>query len=363
MAPRAFQSVRQYALGRRGRPRFKGRNHLDSVEGKTNGSGIRWRDGAVEWRGLRLRAMIDPGDPVTAHGLAGRVKYVRLVRRRLNGKARYWAQLVCEGQPYQKPGNTVGEGRIGVDPGPRVFGEYSGWPGRRGGRRWTWPHRSKAAGQKRAAGSGRWTAKGGPPTPETTCPTAAFAPAPSGGRFPINSARAKGSWPRRSGGLPPTAGACTGNWRMTSCGWGTTFGLSGTPLVPAPLWPFGGTGWAGRVCERADAQSRERWRAGATTPGADGAVPGVPRLRMCGEEAPLAARARVRVRIGAGPARRVQRVAGVHSRSRPARGGRMTARCGPGPQVLAGCGTAPAGGIESGERRGLYGLGARSCEG
>ncbi len=70
----AFQAVRQYALGKRGRPRFKGANQLDSVEGKTNRSGIRWRDGVVEWRGLRLRAIIPLDDPVIAYGPASRVK-------------------------------------------------------------------------------------------------------------------------------------------------------------------------------------------------------------------------------------------------------------------------------------------------
>ena len=122
IATRAFRGVREYAVGKKGKPRFKGPNQLDSVEGKANGSGIRWREGAVEWRGLRLRAVIDPLDAVVAHGLASRVKYVRLVRRRLNGRTRYWAQLICEGQPYQKPENTVGEGRVGIDPGPRHFG-------------------------------------------------------------------------------------------------------------------------------------------------------------------------------------------------------------------------------------------------
>jgi transposase len=122
VATRAFQAVRQYAVGRRGKPRFKGLNHLDSVEGKTNGSGIRWREGVVKWLGLRLRAVVDWSDPVIVHGLQSRVKYVRLVRRRLNGKVRYWAQLVCEGKPYQKPEHTVGAGRVGIDPGPRHFG-------------------------------------------------------------------------------------------------------------------------------------------------------------------------------------------------------------------------------------------------
>jgi len=122
VATRAFRAVREYALGKKGRPRHKGRNQLDSVEGKTNRAGIRWRGDAVEWRGLRLRAVIERSDAVIAHGLASRVKYARLVRRRLNGRERYGVQLICEGRPYQKPGNKVGQGKVGIDPGPRNFG-------------------------------------------------------------------------------------------------------------------------------------------------------------------------------------------------------------------------------------------------
>src|SRR5579859_7864715 len=54
LASRAFDAVQQYHFGKRGRPRFKGLNQLDSVEGKTNSSGIRWvvgesGSGWVEW--------------------------------------------------------------------------------------------------------------------------------------------------------------------------------------------------------------------------------------------------------------------------------------------------------------------------
>ena len=73
LATRAFRAAQQYAFGKRGRPRFKGKNHLDSVEGKSNDSGIRWRDDHVEWLGLNLPAIIDPRDPVVAHGLSSRV--------------------------------------------------------------------------------------------------------------------------------------------------------------------------------------------------------------------------------------------------------------------------------------------------
>ena len=118
LASRAFQAVQQHAFGKRGRPRFKGRNQMDTVEGKSNASGIRWREDRVEWLGLQLEAIIDRDDPVIAHGLSSRVKYVRLVRRKLNGKNRFYTQLVCEGRPFQKPQNPVGEGRVGLDIGP-----------------------------------------------------------------------------------------------------------------------------------------------------------------------------------------------------------------------------------------------------
>jgi putative transposase len=122
VASRAWNAVRQYQFGARGRPRFKGKGQFHSVEGKTNRQGIRWRDGAVVWGDLRLRARISASDPVVAHALASPIKYVRLVRRTLNGRVGFFVQLVCAGQPYQKPQNVVGGDVIGIDPGPRTFG-------------------------------------------------------------------------------------------------------------------------------------------------------------------------------------------------------------------------------------------------
>jgi putative transposase len=118
LATRAFKAVQQHSFGKRGRPRFKSKNQMDSVEGKSNASGIRWRDASVEWLGLKLEAIVDRDDPVIVHGLAARVKYVRIVRRKIKGHNRFYVQLVCEGKPYQKPKNYLGEGDVGLDLGP-----------------------------------------------------------------------------------------------------------------------------------------------------------------------------------------------------------------------------------------------------
>ena len=122
VASRAWNAVRQYQFGVRGRPRFRGKGQFHSVEGKTNKQGIRWRDGVVIWGDLRLRARISADDPVIAHALTCPIKYVRIVRRTLNGRVRFFAQLICAGKPYQKPQNVVGDGVIGIDPGPSTFG-------------------------------------------------------------------------------------------------------------------------------------------------------------------------------------------------------------------------------------------------
>src|SRR5262249_18494181 len=134
LASRAFDAVQKYHFGERGKPRFKGRHQLDSVEGKTNRSGIRWTyngtgRGHVEWRrgkvdgsgDLTLPAVIDPDDKVSQHGWGGRVKYVRLVRRKLNGRNRYYVQLVCEGLPYHKAKHALGNGVVGLDIGPSTI--------------------------------------------------------------------------------------------------------------------------------------------------------------------------------------------------------------------------------------------------
>lgn len=115
IATRAFKATEKVLLGRAKKIRFKGFNRFRSVEGKSNKTGIRWKDNQLVWGNLILQPFIDKNDPVLLHGLNSRVKYVRLIKRELNGKVRYFAQLVNEGLPFQKAKNTVGDELVGVD--------------------------------------------------------------------------------------------------------------------------------------------------------------------------------------------------------------------------------------------------------
>lgn len=115
LATRAFKASERVMLGMAQNVRYKVPNRFRSVEGKSNKQGIRWKDDCLVWGKLILKPIIDPVNPVIRHGLESPVKYVRLLWRVLNGKRRWYAQLVNEGLPYQKPQNYVSDGLVGLD--------------------------------------------------------------------------------------------------------------------------------------------------------------------------------------------------------------------------------------------------------
>ncbi len=122
LAAHAFAAVDKVAKGKAKDVRFKGRRGLRSLEGKTNAACIRWRDDRVLWNGLEL-PMVKAArkDPVIRHGLSSRVKYVRIVRREVHSRTRYYAQLVCEGLPYKKSEHAIGTETVGLDMGPSTI--------------------------------------------------------------------------------------------------------------------------------------------------------------------------------------------------------------------------------------------------
>ena len=139
LATRAFQAAQRVCLGQAKKVRFRSRGRgLDSLEGKTNKSGIRFvlqvseegNAGWLVWHDDHLPALIDWNDPVLKHGLSQRIKYVRLLRRHASSSRakgadcegyRYFAQVVVEGLPYQKPKHVVGTGTLGLDLGPSTI--------------------------------------------------------------------------------------------------------------------------------------------------------------------------------------------------------------------------------------------------
>lgn len=116
ISKRAFLASERVMFGGRAKKvRFKVNSRFRSLEGKTNKQGLRWKDDQLVWGSLKLRTIIDETNPVIVHGLTSPIKYVRLLWRELNGKRRWYVQLINEGIPYQKPQNSVSDGVVGLD--------------------------------------------------------------------------------------------------------------------------------------------------------------------------------------------------------------------------------------------------------
>lgn len=127
---RAFRAVQMHAFGKRGRPRFKGLNRLHSVEGKGDAV-IRLRlqgeQPVILWGSLTLPLKLVPRDRDgwQTQALSCRTKYVRILRRSVRGRSRWYAQLVQEGSAPGKDRLPVGEGIVGLDLGPSVIAGVS----------------------------------------------------------------------------------------------------------------------------------------------------------------------------------------------------------------------------------------------
>ncbi len=121
---RVFSCVQEYAFGKRGRPRFKGRNRpLHSIEGKSNVAGIRWNSdtATVSWgKGFVLPVMMPSisKDSYIHACLKADTKYCRIVWHMENGKRRWFVQLVQRGVAPAKYEFLANGKVVGLDIGP-----------------------------------------------------------------------------------------------------------------------------------------------------------------------------------------------------------------------------------------------------
>ena len=139
LATRAYQALNRVCVGEARRVRFRSRGRgLSSIENKRNDTGLRFvlqkpeegNRGFLIWKEDQVEAVIDWEDEVVAHGLRQRIKYARLVQRRVSSERaagadargfRYVVQLALEGVPQRKQKHAVGNDIIGADLGPATI--------------------------------------------------------------------------------------------------------------------------------------------------------------------------------------------------------------------------------------------------
>ena len=135
IATRIFQAVTRYKLGLGGCPRFKSFSRgLHSIEGKTNKTGLKFKpeEAVLDWCGHDYRVLIDQDDDYLQRALRDdsdpekwrKVKYCRLVRRRLRGKVRFYLQVVLEGTAPLKHVYAPVTERLAIDPCPQALAVF-----------------------------------------------------------------------------------------------------------------------------------------------------------------------------------------------------------------------------------------------
>lgn len=132
IATRCFSAFQGLMFHTANRVTFKKYGEMNSVEGKSNKTGIRFKDNKLVWNGLEINVIINKNDEYAQISLLNKVKYCRVVRKMIHGKYKYYIQLVLDGIPPMKHNketgeikNSIGIGNVGIDIGTQTIASSS----------------------------------------------------------------------------------------------------------------------------------------------------------------------------------------------------------------------------------------------
>lgn len=121
LASRAFSAVEKVHYRQAKRVSFKRLGAPMSVANKNNASGLRYLDGVVHWgKKIRIPVTLKTRDFYAQIALfENKLKYIRILKKEIRGKSRYFVQFILEGYPPFKPNRLYGEEnqRVGLDIG------------------------------------------------------------------------------------------------------------------------------------------------------------------------------------------------------------------------------------------------------
>ena len=103
---------------------YKKYGELNSLEGKSNKTGIRFKDDRIIWNGLKIPVIINYDNYYEYQAMQSVICYCRIVRKFVRNKDKFYVQIVCKGNPPVKVDTETGEikhhignGDVGMDIG------------------------------------------------------------------------------------------------------------------------------------------------------------------------------------------------------------------------------------------------------
>lgn len=123
IATRAYLALNKYLKNKAGKPRFKSKNRFSSIEGKSNVAGLKFKNNKVYYKGMVIDVIFDKKDlyGVQKHALGKKIKFCRLVRKKIKNRYVFFIQLILDGKPLIKEKNKSQDAIVGIDIGPSSY--------------------------------------------------------------------------------------------------------------------------------------------------------------------------------------------------------------------------------------------------
>lgn len=125
---RVYEAIEKLLSG--DKVKFKKYSEVNSIENKWNKSGLRYREenNIITWGRLSIPVIIKNSDMYAQKALLDRVKYIRIIRKFVRNKYKFYVQIIMEGIPPIKVNkqtgkikNSIGSGDVGVDIGTQTI--------------------------------------------------------------------------------------------------------------------------------------------------------------------------------------------------------------------------------------------------
>ena len=124
IASNLWRAYEKLFFGNGNKIHYKKYSTLNSLEGKSNSTGIRFKNDAIIWNGLKIYVVIDYDNYYENQALKSEIAYCRIVRKFVRKKYKYYVQITFKGNPPIKVDNEtgevkhcIGEGDVGIDIG------------------------------------------------------------------------------------------------------------------------------------------------------------------------------------------------------------------------------------------------------
>lgn len=128
IATALWKSYEKFFYGNGKKIYYKKYGSYNSFEGKSNSTGIRFKNDMIFWNGLEIPVVIDYSNYYEYQAMQCKICYNRIVRKFIRNRYKYYVQIVFKGNPPVKVDadtgeikHCIGDSDVGLDIGTRTI--------------------------------------------------------------------------------------------------------------------------------------------------------------------------------------------------------------------------------------------------